>query len=542
MHRIIVLDKLAREGLDRLASAEDVSHEVHTGLSGDSLRDALLEFDGAICRSEAKITADTLKGNRRLRGIVRAGVGTDNIDRTAATRQGIVVMNTPTGNTLSTAEHTFTLIAALSRNIAPASRSLVEGRWERGAFTGVQLAGKTLGIIGMGRIGREVATRAKAFAMRVIGFDPFLSPEQAEKLGVEYTDDVRELLPEVDYLTVHTPLTPETRYLVSHAEIDLLKPGARLVNCARGGIYDEEALIKGLESGKLAGVALDVFEEEPCVDSPLLRMPCVLCTPHLGASTEEAQADIAVEAVDLLINFLVTGEVRHAVNAVAIDSNTFRTLGGYLDVAYRLGILLSQWHSGGPKACRLTYRGKVVDENTRLLTSAFCAGLLEHALDEEVNIVNGEMLLRERGIHLTEETRSAAGVFSSAISVEVDCTGETYRADGTVFGNNMPRLIRLGEHRMEAYLDGNLLIFNHSDVPGIIGAIGETCGRYQVNIAQMAVGRLGDTPGGKAVGVLNLDDVPPQAAIDEILRHPAINNARFIRMPGHGILPPWMPR
>ena len=205
MHRIIVLDKLAREGLDRLASAEDVSHEVHTGLSGDSLRDALLEFDGAICRSEAKITADTLKGNRRLRGIVRAGVGTDNIDRTAATRQGIVVMNTPTGNTLSTAEHTFTLIAALSRNIAPASRSLVEGRWERGAFTGVQLAGKTLGIIGMGRIGREVATRAKAFAMRVIGFDPFLSPEQAEKLGVEYTDDVRELLPEVDYLTVHAP-------------------------------------------------------------------------------------------------------------------------------------------------------------------------------------------------------------------------------------------------------------------------------------------------------------------------------------------------
>ena len=250
MHRIIVLDKLAREGLDRLASAEDVDHEVRTGLSGDSLRDALLEFDGAICRSEAKITADTLKGNRRLRGIVRAGVGTDNIDRVAATRQGIVVMNTPTGNTLSTAEHTFTLIAALSRNIAPASRSLVEGRWERGAFTGVQLAGKTLGIIGMGRIGREVATRAKAFAMRVIGFDPFLSPEQAEKLGVEYTDDLRELLPEVDYLTVHTPLTPETRHLVSHAEIDLLKPAARLVNCARGGIYDEEALIKGLESGK----------------------------------------------------------------------------------------------------------------------------------------------------------------------------------------------------------------------------------------------------------------------------------------------------
>lgn len=541
MHRIVVLDKLAREGLDRLERAEGVSHDVRTGLGGEALREVLLEYDGAICRSEAKITADVLKGNRRLRGVVRAGVGTDNIDRDAATRQGIVVMNTPAGNTLSTAEHTFTLIAALSRNIAPANRSLMEGRWDRGAFTGVQLAGKTLGIVGMGRIGREVAARAKAFAMRVIGFDPFLSPEQAAKLGVEYVDDVRDLLPEVDYLTVHTPLTPETRHLVSDKEIGLLKPGARLVNCARGGIYDEEALVRGLESGQLAGVALDVYEEEPCVDSPLFDMPGVLCTPHLGASTEEAQADVAVEAVDLLVNFLATGEVRHAVNAVAIDSSTFQALGGYLDVAYRLGILLSQWHSGGPRACRLTYRGKVVDENTRLLTSAFCAGLLEHALDEEVNIVNGEMLLRERGIHLSEETRSAGGFFTSAISAEIDCAGETYRADGTVFGNNMPRLIRLGEHRMEAYLDGNLLVFNHSDVPGIIGAIGDTLGRHEVNIAQMAVGRLGDTPGGKAVGVLNLDDVPPQAAIDEILGHPAINNARFIRLPAHGVLPPWMP-
>jgi len=541
MHRIVVLDKLAREGLDQLDRSEGVTHDVRTGLGGEALREALQEYDGAICRSEAKITAEVLTGIRRLRGIVRAGVGTDNIDREAATRQGIVVMNTPTGNTLSTAEHAFTLMAALSRNIAPASRSLMAGRWDRGAFTGVQLAGKTLGIVGMGRIGREVAVRAKAFAMRVIGFDPFLSPEQAAKLGVEYVNDVRDLLPEVDYLTVHTPLTPETHHLVSHGEIDLLKPGARLVNCARGGIYDEDALIKGLKSGKLAGVALDVYEEEPCVDSPLFNMPGVLCTPHLGASTEEAQADVAVEAVDLLVNFLVSGEVRHAVNAVAIDSNTFQTLGGYLDVAYRLGILLSQWHSGGPRACRLTYRGKVVDENTRLLTSAFCAGLLEHALAEEVNIINGEMLLRERGIHLNEETRSAAGFFSSAISVEIDCGDETFRADGTVFGNNMPRLIRLGDHRMEAYLDGNLLIFNHSDVPGIIGAIGDTFGRHKVNIAQMAVGRLGNKPGGKAVGVLNLDDVPSQESIDEILRHPAINNARFIRLPAHGALPPWMP-
>lgn len=541
MNRIIVLDKLACEGLDQLSKSKNVTYDVQLGLQGEALRNVLLDFDGAICRSETKITAEILKGNNRLRAIVRAGVGTDNIDRAAATRHGVVVMNTPTGNILSTAEHTFTLISALSRNIAPASRSLMEGRWERTEFTGVQLAGKTLGIVGMGRIGREVATRAKAFSMRVIGFDPFMSSEETAKIGVEYADDIHDLLPEVDYLTVHTPLTPETRHLISHPEIGRLKPGTRLINCARGGIYDEEALIKGLKNGKLAGVALDVFEQEPCVDNPLHRMPNVLCTPHLGASTEEAQTDIAVEAANLLIRFLVKGEVRHAVNTMAIDSNTFRTLGGYLDVAYRLGILFSQWQSGGPKACRLTYRGQLIEKNTRLLTSSFCAGLLEQALDEDVNIINGELLLRERGIDLTEETRTTAGVFNSSISAEIDYTGATYRADGTVFGNNMPRLIRLDEHRMEAYLDGNLLIFSHSDVPGIIGAIGDTFGRNGINIAQMAVGRLGDTPGGKAIGVLNVDDIPPQKAIDEILQHPAIINVRLIRLPSHGTKPPWMP-
>tara|TARA_B100000029_G_scaffold505920_1_gene587665 strand:+ start:171002 stop:172630 length:1629 start_codon:yes stop_codon:yes gene_type:complete len=542
MHRIIVLDELASEGLNRLAKAENIFFEVRTGLSGKNLRDTLLDFNGAICRSGVKITAEILKDNTQLRGIVRAGVGTDNIDRYAATRQGIVVMNTPTGNILSTAEHTLTLISSLSRNIAPAFGSLQEGKWDRNRFTGVQLAGKTLGIIGMGRIGRAVAARAKAFEMRVISFDPFLSFEEMAKLGVEYANDINTLLPNLDYLTVHTPLTPETHHLISYNEIDQLKPGARLINCARGGIYDEKALQKGLISGKLAGVALDVFEEEPCTNNPLFGMPGVLCTPHLGASTEEAQTDIAIEAVELLINFLTTGEVRHAVNSTTIDTNTFRSLGGYLDVAYRLGILFSQWQSGGPKSCRLTYRGKVADENTRLLTSAFCSGLLENALDEEVNIINGEILLQERGIHLTEETRTTAGMFSSAISAEIDYGNKTCRADGTIFGNNMPRLIRLGEHRMEAYLDGNLLIFNHNDVPGIIGAIGDTFGRHKVNIAQMAVGRLGNLPGGEAVGVLNLDDIPPDKAIEEVMKNPAINYARSIQLPGHGSLPPWIPQ
>lgn len=541
MSRVIILDKVAREGLDLLEQSAGIEYELRIGLHGEDLRRALLGFDGAICRSGVKITAQALEGNRRLKAIVRAGVGTDNIDRMAATRQGIVVMNTPTGNTLSTAEHTFTLLLALSRNIPGAHQSLIEGRWDRNAFTGVQVAGKTLGVIGLGRIGIEVAKRAIAFQMRVIGYDPFLSAEQTTKLGMEHAETVRALLPQVDYLTVHTPLTPETHHLISKNEIDLLKSGARLINCARGGIYDEQALIGGLESGKLGGVALDVYETEPCTDSPLFRMPGVVCTPHLGASTEEAQTHVAIEAVELLINYLTTGAVRHAVNVASIDPQTLQALRGYLDVAYRLGVLMAQWGAGAASSCRLIYRGQVAQEDTRLLTAGFCAGLLDKALEDEVNIVNAEMLLRERGVELTQESRTDTGAFSSSVAVELEGSGGTFKAAGTLLGTNMPRLIRLGDYRLEAYLDGKLLIFTHTDVPGIIGAVGTTFGRHNVNIAQMSVGRVSQIPGGAAIGVLNLDEIPSQAAMDEVLEHPAIQSLRLIQLPRAGQLPSWMP-
>jgi len=540
MNRVIVLDKLAEEGLALLQQADGIEFDVRTGLKGDALREALAEYDGAICRSGVTITPESLEGNRRLKAIVRAGVGTDNIDKPAATRRGIVVMNTPTGNTLSTAEHAFALMMALSRNIAPAHQSLVEGKWNRSAYMGSQLADKTLGIVGLGRIGQEVAKRALAFQMRVIGYDPFFSAEQAKKLGIEYVDDVSEMLPRVDYLTVHTPLTPETRNLIDVAQLDLLKPGARLINCARGGIYNEAALAQGLESGKLAGVALDVFEHEPCTDSPLFQMPGALCTPHLGASTEEAQTQVAIEAVELLVNFLSSGEVRHAVNTAAIDPQVLSSLRGYLNVAYRLGLLLAQWHPGGATMCTLEYRGEVTKKDTRLLTSAFCAGLLERSLDEEANIVNAQVLLRERGIELVEQSRSDMGAFRSSVRAEIVADGRTYVASGTLFGNDMPRLVRLGDYRLEAYLDGNLLVFMHDDVPGIIGVVGTIFGRHNVNIAQMAVGRAGDNPGGASIGVLNLDEVPPAEAIEEVLREPAIHNVDVIELPLAGEGPSWL--
>ena len=344
MPSIIVLDTLSPDGLALLDSAKQhgISYEVRTGLSGAALREALAAHDGAICRSGVKITADALAGNHRLKAIVRAGVGTDNIDKDAATRQGIVVMNTPAGNTVSTAEHTFALLLAVSRNIAAADASLRDHKWDRNKFMGAQLAGKTLGIVGMGRIGQAVAERARAFDMRVMGFDPFLSPDRASELGVELVDTVPGMLPHVDYLTVHTPLTDETRHLIGMKELDLLKPGVRLINCARGGIYDEQALVEGLNRGVIGGVALDVFEKEPCTDSPLFGLPGVVVTPHLGASTEEAQSQVAVEGVGLLVDFLTTGAIRHAVNSSAIDPAALEGVRGFLDLAWRLGMLLAQ--------------------------------------------------------------------------------------------------------------------------------------------------------------------------------------------------------
>ncbi|MCI0360834.1 MAG: phosphoglycerate dehydrogenase [Planctomycetaceae bacterium] len=538
MPKILILDPIAQEGLDLLAKAPGITHEVRTGLKGDALKKALAEADGAICRSGVTITAEALEGNRRLRAIARAGVGTDNIDKEAATRLGIVVMNTPTGNTLSTAEHTFTLMLALSRRVAEAYHTLLAGKWDRKTFMGTQLADKTLGIVGLGRIGQEVAKRALAFQMRVLGYDPFLSAEGAAKLGITRVERVRDMLPQIDYLTVHTPLTPETTNLIDREAIALMKPGVRLVNCARGGIYNEEALVEGLKSGKLGGVALDVFREEPCTASPLFGLPNVLCTPHLGASTEEAQTQVAVEAVELLINYFTKGEVRHAVNMAAIDPKTLEAIRGYLDLAYRLGLLMAQWHPAGASACHLVYRGELTKKNTKLVTAAFCAGLLERALEEDVNIVNSELLLRERGIKLTEHSRSEPGAFSSSMTVEVESGGQKFEAGGTLFGNNMPRLIRLGESRLEAYLDGKLLVFTHNDVPGIIGAVGTIFGNHRVNIAQMAVGRA--APGGSAIGVLNLDSLPPAAALAEVSGHKDIQSVRVIELPPAGQLPTWL--
>jgi D-3-phosphoglycerate dehydrogenase len=317
-----------------------------------------------------------------------------------------------------------------------------------------------------------------------------------------------------------------------------MKRGARLINAARGGIYDEAALAEALKAGKLAGVALDVYATEPCTDSPLFGLPGVVCTPHLGASTEEAQTQVAVEAVELIVAYLTTGAIRHAVNVASLDPQTLASLRGYLDVAHRLGMLLAGMETGGLRSCRLLYRGEITEKETKILTAMFAAGLLQGALDQPVNLVNAEVVLKQRGIKLTEESRSEMGSFRSSMTAEVSYDHAQHKAAATIFGQHMPRLVSLDDRRLEAYLDGRLLVFRHHDVPGIIGAVGTIFGRHKINIAQMAVGR--DAPGGEAVGILNLDSEPSAEALAEVRQLPSITSAIVVRLPPAGQLPGWL--
>jgi D-3-phosphoglycerate dehydrogenase len=536
MPRVFVSDKLEPAGLDLLREAGIELDERH-GLSGSALQEALRAADGIIVRSGTRLTAELLENPGKLRAIVRAGVGVDNIDVSAATRRGIVVMNTPGGNTVSTAEHTMALLLALARHVPAADVSTHQGKWERGKFVGTQLAGKTLGVIGMGRVGREVARRAAGLDMKVIGFDPFLAPDRAAQLGIESLSDLEQLLPRCDFLTVHTPLTDETRDLIGERQMARMKRGVRILNCARGGIINEEALTSALRSGQVAGAALDVFVQEPPGDHPLLRLPNVLATPHLGASTIEAQESVAREAAQLLIDFLTRGLVQFAVNMAAVDRTELEDLRLYVDMARRLGLLHAQMSQGAIQRAELSYRGEVARRSTRLVTAAFAAGLLEYRLAESVNIVNAEMLARERGIDIVEVTSSRKGDFSTLIQADVLTEKKRYTAAGTVFGNQFLRLVQLGPYRLDTYMDGVMLIFTHRDVPGLIGYIGTIFGKHQVNIAQMTVGR--QIAGGEAIAVLNLDSLPPEEAIREVRNHAQISSLSVVKLPPAGAMPAW---
>jgi D-3-phosphoglycerate dehydrogenase / 2-oxoglutarate reductase len=537
MPRVFISDKLENSGLDLLQQS-GLDLDNRPGLSGDALKEALQNADGMIVRSGTRVTAELLEQPGKLRAIVRAGVGVDNIDVAAATRRGILVMNTPGGNTISTAEHTIAMMMAIARLIPFAAASLQASKWERGKFVGVQLAGKTLGIVGLGRVGREVARRAAGLDMKVVGFDPFLAPDRAAQLGIESISDLEQLLPRCDVLTVHTPGGPENMNLIDARRLALMKRGARVINCARGGIINEEALAEALRSGHIAGAAIDVFVQEPPPAAHVLtKLPNVVVTPHLGASTLEAQDAVAQEAAQLLIGFLQRGVVQFAVNMAAVDRTELEELRLYVDMARRLGLLHAQMAKGTIGRAELSYRGEVARRSTKLITAAFAAGLLETGLDQDVNVVNAELLARERGIEIVEQLSPKKGDFSTLIRAEVFTAKKSYVAAGTLFGDQFLRLVQLGPYHLDAFMDGIMLIFTHRDVPGLIGFIGTIFGKHQVNIAQMTVGR--QQAGGEAIAVLNLDSPPPENALQEVRGHPQISSLSVVRLPKAGEMPRW---
>lgn len=543
MIKILVADSFSNAGMSILEACREIDVVSMTGLSPEKLREELHNHDGVIIRSATKLTGAILKDQPRLKLIVRAGVGVDNIDLASATHEGIVVMNTPAGNTTSTAEHTMAMMLALSRNIGPAAASMKAGEWNRKQFTGSQLSGKTLGVIGMGRVGQTVAARARMFGMTILGFDPFFSSEKAAEQGIELFRDLEEMIPSCDYLTVHTPLNAETRDLVSTSQFEIMKAGTRIINCARGGIVNEVALLQALNSSQIAGAALDVFTEEPPGKTALVEHPKVLCTPHLGASTDEAQQQVAVEAAEIVLGYFLKGEVRFAVNMVPVSGAEMEVLRPYLDLTYRLGLMLAQLRgSEHIRAANIRYRGEVAGKNTKLLTAGLTAGLLEKALDSTVNIVNANIFARERGLEIEESTLSATADFSSLVTVELVTDVQSYSISGTIFGQEFLRLVRYQHYQLETFLDGTMLIFHHHDVPGLIGYVGTVCGEYQVNISSMALGRSPETPGADSVAVLNVDGDFPSEAREKLLNHPEVTGVELVVLPPAGAALPWLVR
>ena len=539
MPRVLIADNLeaaAAETLKKLGVSVD--HRPELSKNPAELKAVLPTYDAVIVRSAAKITADMLENPGKLRAIARAGVGVDTIDVVAATRKGVIVMNTPGGNTVSAAEHTIALLMSLSRLVPQADATMKAGKWDRSKFVGTQVAGKTLGIIGLGRIGREVAKRAVGLEMKVLAFDPFVTPEKVAEMGYKAAASIEAMLPEVDYLTIHVPLTNDTKSLIGANELAKMKKTARVLNVARGGIIDEQALADALKAGTIAGAGIDVFTVEPAVaDNPLLTAPNIVLTPHLGASTVEAQENVAIEAAELIADFLLKGIVLNAVNMAAVDRKELDELRQYVDLARRLGMLHAQMCHGRIKKVMLTYKGDLASRKTQLLTSAFTAGLLESHMGG-VNLVNAEVMARDRGIEIVASSSPKKEDFASLMQADVETDKKTYTAAGTLFGNQYLRLVRLGQFRLEAYLDGLLFIFSHYDRPGVVGFMGNTFGKHGVNIGAMNLGR--QAPGGEAIGVLNLDAYPPEAAVNEISQHEHIISASVVKLPAEGETPAWL--
>lgn len=517
-YRVLVSDSLAEEGLEVFRRAEGIEVDVETSLSHEELKAVVVDYDAIAIRSGTKLTADIIEAAQKLKVIGRAGIGVDNVDLEAATRKGIVVMNTPEGNTITTAEHTLSMLLSLARRIPQANASVKSGKWEKKRFMGTEVFNKTLGIIGMGRIGKIVADRAQGLHMNVIAYDPFLSPEVVTRLGVEMVS-LDDLLARSDFITVHTPKTKETVNLIDAGAFEKMKKGAYILNCARGGIINEKALYDALVSGKVAGAALDVFEKEPPGDNPLLSLEQVICTPHLGASTEEAQVNVAVAVAEQIVDFLLRGTVRNAVNVPSVSAEILPHLRPYLNLAEKLGSFAAQIIQGGVREVHLQYTGEVAQYGVEPITAALLKGFLTPILSGNINFVNAPMLAKARGIKVTESVTERHEDYSNLITIRAVSEREELAVSGALLGRRNPRILRINNFLVEAVPEGNILFIYNEDRPGVIGNIGTTLGRNNINIGMMQFGR--DRLGGMAVSLLHLDDPIGRDVLEELqnLKH-----------------------
>jgi D-3-phosphoglycerate dehydrogenase / 2-oxoglutarate reductase len=520
-YRVLVSDPISEKGVEALRSSPEISVDVNTGLPPEELLKIIGDYHGLVIRSETKVTPAVFAAAKNLKAIGRAGVGVDNIDRSAATDHGVVVMNTPSGNTISTAEHAFALMLALARNIGQAHSSMVAGRWDRKSLQGVEMFGKRLAIIGMGRIGTEFAKRAQAFGMVVVAFDPFLTAARAQTLRVELAETADLALKGADVVTLHIPLTPETNHLLNAERIALLNPGALIVNCARGGLVDEAAAKASMDAGHLGGIALDVYEvEPPPADFPLFSAKKCVFTPHLGASTAEAQENVGIEVAHQVKNFLTTGEIVNAVNMPNLDSRTLESVGPYFDLADSLGKLLSKIAPLQCDGIRVSYLGPVSELDTELITRRVLTGYLSAAHHEaQVNLINAPAIAKAHGIRVTESTAALATNCTELIEVSAVKGGEICTVAGTFFGKSA-RIVHIAGHYVETSPTGKFLFVENDDRPGIVGTLGTSLGSAAVNIANMALSR--DVKNKTAVTVIEVDTDPSLELLEKLRTTPGI--------------------
>ena len=526
--KVLVADSISPRGVDELSRDGMLEVSKQTKLSPEKLMEIIPDFTGLIVRSETKVTGEVLNAAKRLRVVGRAGVGVDNVDVETATRRGIVVLNAPGGNTVSTAEHAFSLLLCVARKIPQADASLRSKKWSRKDFEGVELYNKTLAIIGMGRIGSEVSRRAIAFGMRVMAYDPYLSVARARSLQVELVEELDDLLTNADFISLHTPLTNETRHVLDATRIAKTKRGVRIINCARGGLIDEAALTAALEDGHVAAAALDVFEIEPLPeDSPLRAAPNLVLTPHLGAATAEAQESVGIEIAQSIRAALLEGTIRNAVNMPNLDAKTLSIIGPHLRFGEKLGRFLSQVAPRRVDELKINYSGKVNELDTGPITRAVLKGFLQGAGGADINEVNAPTFAESLGLKVTEARVSALGDYADLVELSADAEGKVVSVGGAFFGAT-PRIVSVNSRPVEARPHGVILILENTDRPGIVGRLGTLLGEHNVNIATMSLSR--NQAGGTALTVLNLDNAPSEELLQEIRGSDDIHSAQVIEL------------